>query len=117
MDKASLKTARQKFLAFATVGTVVDFRCEFWCPEWTPRTVTKRLSAKLAFSHPTKQTDSWLDFPKASEIREESPNTFVVGDSIDDPESSKYWLWYRFKIEGTAIDVGSMTGHRHRRCH
>lgn len=84
-------SARSEFLSLLVVGAKCEFKCDFWCPEWTERTITKRQTKRVAFTHPTKEADSWLELPKASEIRILKPGHFVIGD--DDP---RYELHYRF---------------------
>ena len=95
-------SARASFLALLAPGAVCAFRCAAWCPEWTPRTVIRVRSKDVSFSHPTRTradgspVESWLNFPKASEVTEPEPGVFVIayGDSKD----PRYTLEYDFRV-------------------
>lgn len=99
-------TAIQAFKSKLIAGNVCAFRAPSWCPNLVKRTVITVNNKKVSFTHPTKPGESWLDFPKASEITEYSPFSFVIIHS-DDTER-KNPLYYSFdpavieSIEGGA---------------
>lgn len=89
------QTTLQNFKSYLVVGN----RCAFsasWC-KLAIRTVTRVQRKQVAFSHPTRiDSDSWLDFPKPSEIFETAPGNF----SIMNPYGPT--LFYDFSAEGIA---------------
>lgn len=88
------QTTLQNFKSYLVVGN----RCAFsasWC-KLAIRTVTRVQRKQVAFSHPTRDRDSWLGFPRLSEISETAPGNF----SIMDPYGRT--LVYDFSAEGIA---------------
>lgn len=70
-------TDLQAFKAALVVGAKCVFRAA-WCPVPTIRTVTIVQTGKAAFTHPKRSGDSWLDFPRASEILQSTPGVFTI---------------------------------------
>lgn len=70
-------SALQSFKKLCVVGAQCCFTAD-WCPTPTTRTVTIRQTAKVAFTHPFRAGNSWLDFPKAGEIEEVKPGRFQI---------------------------------------
>lgn len=93
-EKKMKQSALQNFKSNLVVGN----RCAFsaaWC-KLAIRTVTTVQTTKVAFTHPFKAGESWLDFPRASEIFETAPNNFSI-IKRDNPV-----LHYDFSVEGIA---------------
>lgn len=89
------QTTLQNFKSYLVVGNHCAFNAS-WC-KLAIRTVTRVQTKKVAFSHPTRiDSDSWLDFPKLSEIFEISPGCFSIVQDYDTP------LHYDFSAEGIA---------------
>lgn len=89
------QTPLKNFKSYLVVGN----RCAFsasWC-KLAILTVTRVHPKRVAFSHPTRiDRDSWLGFPRLSEISETAPGNF----SIMDPYGRT--LVYDFSAEGIA---------------
>ncbi len=70
-------SAIQNFKRLCVVGAQCIFTAP-WCPTPTIRTVTRVQTRKVAFTHPLKPGESWLDYPKAGEIVESVPGLFFL---------------------------------------
>ena len=83
--------ARANFIRACKSRTAVLFTA-WWCPEPTHRRVTQARSKDVAFSHPTREgVESWIDYPKASQIVEPEPGLFLV------EPGTEYQLTYDFR--------------------
>ena len=70
---------RAAFISRLRVGAKVMFVGD-WCPTPVERTITKVQANSVAFTHPTREGESWLTFPKASEVEQPEPGHFFITD-------------------------------------
>jgi hypothetical protein len=71
-------TPLQAFKARCVPGAKLVFQA-FWCKTPTVRAVATVKATQVSFFHPTKATvESWIGWPRASEITEPSSGLFVL---------------------------------------
>ena len=72
------RTPRARFIDNMRRADSAIFHAD-WCPTPTSRKITRKNSVGVYLAHPTKpDVDSFLDWPKASEVSEESPGVFRI---------------------------------------
>ena len=89
-------TALQSFKAALVPHRKVTLRAQWTKPEGEPRTVGRVRTRDVSFFRPDGR-ESWLSYPKAAEVTEPTPGTFVV----QNPGAAEV-LTYVFEPEGGA---------------
>jgi len=97
----TFKSASLSFKDYCRPGARCVFTAPAWCIVPTIRKIVTVQSRKVSFTHPTRDSESWLDFPKSTEIKEVCPGKFIIIHA-DDPDG-KNALTYDFRLEAFSV--------------